>query len=80
MSRRIDIEITSLSGSTATWRAAGAKLPKGSLDASALGVDVTVGQVYRAEIEQTMDSSEVVSLAAPKTASPLDPRLSLIHI
>ena len=74
MSRRIDIEITSLSGSTATWRAAGAKLPKGSLDASALGVDVTVGQVYRAEIEQTMDSSEVVSLSAPKTASPLDPR------
>ncbi len=74
MSRRIDIEITSLSGSTATWRAAGAKLPKGSLDASALGVDVTVGQVYRAEIEQTMDSSEVVSLAAPKTASPLDRR------
>ena len=29
MSRRIEIEITSLNGDVATWRAAGAKLPKG---------------------------------------------------
>jgi hypothetical protein len=74
MSRRIDIEITSLNGDVATWRAAGAKLPKGVLNASLVDGGPVVGNVYRADIEQYMEGIEVLSIMAPKTASPLDPR------
>lgn len=74
MSRRIEIEITSLNGEVATWRAAGAKLPKGSLKASLVPGGPVVGNVYRADIEQMMEGMEVLAVMAPKTASPLDPR------
>src|ERR1019366_7241216 len=74
MSRRIEIEITSLSGDLATWRAAGAKLPKGVLQASLIPGGPVIGNVYRADIEQYMEGIEVLSVMAPKTASPLDPR------
>jgi hypothetical protein len=74
MSRRIEIEITSLNGETATWRAAGAKLPKGVLQASLVPGGPVIGNVYRADIEQYMEGIEVLSVMAPKTASPLDPR------
>jgi hypothetical protein len=74
MSRRIEIEITSVSGDLATWRAAGAKLPKGVLAVSLIPGGPEVGHVYRADIEQYMEGIEVLSVTAPKTASPLDPR------
>ncbi|HEY5121191.1 MAG TPA: hypothetical protein VII84_06415, partial [Acidimicrobiales bacterium] len=74
MSRRIEIEITSLQGDVATWRAAGAKLPKGVLSASLVPGGPVVGNVYRADIEQMMEGIEILSIMAPKTASPLDPR------
>jgi hypothetical protein len=74
MSRRIEIEITSLSGDLATWRAAGAKLPKGVLQASLVPGGPVIGNVYRADIEQYMEGIEVLSVTAPKTASPLDPK------
>ncbi len=74
MSRRIEIEITSLNGDLATWRAAGAKLPKGVLAASLVPGGPVVGNVYRADIEQYMEGIEVLSVTPPKTASPLDPR------
>jgi hypothetical protein len=74
MSRRIDIEITSITGPTATWRAAGARQPKGVLNVDLLKDGFTVGATYRAEIEQDMEGVEVLSVAAPKTASPIDPR------
>ncbi|MHB1907005.1 MAG: hypothetical protein ACYCRG_08910 [Acidimicrobiales bacterium] len=74
MSRRIDIEITSLNGEVATWRAAGAKLPKGVVPASLVPGGPVVGGVYRADVEQFMEGFEVLSVAPPKTASPLDPR------
>jgi hypothetical protein len=74
MSRRLDIKITSVNGATATWRAAGAKQPKGVLDVTLLGDGFVVGATYRAEIEQYMEGVEVLSVTPPKTASPLDPR------
>ena len=74
MSRRIEIEITSLNGDVATWRAAGAKLPKGVLNSSLVPGGPIVGNVYRADIEQYMEGIEILSVMAPKTASPLDPR------
>ena len=74
MSRRIEIEITSLNGEVATWRAAGAKLPKGLLNSSLIPGGPVVGNVYRADVEQYMEGIEILSVMAPKAASPLDPR------
>ncbi len=74
MSRRIEIEITSLNGDVATWRAAGAKLPKGVLSAALVPGGPVVGNIYRADVEQYMEGIEILSVMAPKTASPLDPR------
>jgi hypothetical protein len=74
MSRRIEIEITSLNGDVATWRAAGAKLPKGILNSSLIPGGPVVGNTYRADVEQYMEDIEILSVMAPKTASPVDPR------
>jgi len=74
MSRRIEIEITSLNGDVATWRAAGAKLPKGVLNSSLVPGGPVVGNVYRADVEQYMEGIEILLVMAPKTASPVDPR------
>ncbi len=74
MSRRIEIEITSVNGDLATWRAAGAKLPKGVLATSLVPGGPEIGHVYRADVEQYMEGIEVLSVMEPKTASPLDPR------
>ena len=80
MSRRIEIEITSLNGDVATWRAAGAKLPKGVLNSSLIPGGPIVGNVYRADVEQYMEGIEILSVMAPKTASPLDPRHERIEL
>ncbi len=80
MSRRIEIEITSLQGDVATWRAAGAKLPKGVLNANLVPGGAVVGNVYRADVEQYMEGMEVLSVMAPKTASPVDPRHERIEL
>src|SRR5487761_2794251 len=80
MSLRIEIEITSLNGDVATWRAAGAKLPKGVLSASLVPGGPVVGSVYRADVEQFMEGMEVLSVMPPKTASPLDPRKERIEL
>ena len=54
VSKRIEIEITSLTGDVATWRAAGAKLPKGTLSAALVQGGAVVGNVYRADVENYM--------------------------
>lgn len=80
MSRHLDIEITSIRGDTATWRAAGAREPKGVVDLTALPGDHQVGTVYRAEIEQFMEGVEVIAVAPPRAASPIDPRNELLTL
>jgi len=71
MATRIDIEVTSDRGdSTFTWRAAGAKQPKGVFDAPLLPSGCGVGDVLRAEAEFTVDGPELISIAAPKGAKP----------
>ncbi len=80
MPRRIEIEITSLQGEVATWRAAGAKMPKGVLNVDLVPGGPVVGGVYRADIEQYMEGLEVISVMPPKTASPLDPRQERIEL
>lgn len=67
MATRIDIEVTSDRGDgTFTWRAAGAKQPKGVLAGALLPANASVGDVLRAEAEFTVDGPEIISLAAPK--------------
>lgn len=69
MATRIDIEITSDRGDgTHTWRAAGAKQPKGVCASSLLPSGTGVGDVLRAEAEFTVDGPELISLTAPKAA------------
>ena len=80
VSRRIEIEITSLSGDQATWRAAGARLPKGSMATSMLPSDVKVGAVFRADVDQFMEGIEILAILPPKSASPVDPRNERLEI
>ncbi len=67
MSRRIDIELTSKSGDGSwTWRAAGARQPKGVVDAALVPADEAVGAVLRAEVEIGLDGIEVLALSSVK--------------
>mgnify|MGYP000061454877 CR=1 FL=1 len=80
MATRIDIEVTSDRGDgTFTWRAAGAKQPKGVFDAPLLPAGCAVGDVLRADAEFTVDGPELISITAPKGAKPdLVERLEVI--
>jgi hypothetical protein len=67
MAHRIEVELTSQTGeSTWTWRAAGAKQPRGTLDAALVPAGSGVGSVLRAEVETTLDGTTVVALLPPK--------------
>jgi hypothetical protein len=69
MSRRIDIELTSQTGDGSwTWRAAGAKQPKGTVEAALVPPGEAVGAVLRADVEIGLEGIEVLSLTAAKPA------------
>lgn len=79
MSRRIEVELTSTRpDGTWTWRAAGAKLPKGELDGSLLFAGAKVGDVVRADAEFLMDGIEILSVLAPKGARKEPERIEVI--
>jgi len=72
---RIDIELTSTqSEGTWTWRAAGARQPKGVLDAALLEPGAKVGDVVRAECEIDLDGTRVTSVL-PSRAKRAEPDL-----
>lgn len=79
MSRRIDIELTSArpDGSW-TWRAAGAREPKGALDGAVLPEGAKVGDVLRAEAEMDLDGINVLSTATIKGRTGKDNLLEMI--
>ncbi len=63
MSRRIDIELTSALGDgTWTWRAAGAKQPKGIVDGALFPSGAAVGDEFRVEAEQELDGITILSI------------------
>ena len=63
MSRRIDIELTSaLDDGTWTWRAAGARQPRGTLDGAILPTGAKVGDELKVEVEQELDGIIVLSV------------------
>src|SRR3954449_13374941 len=67
MSRRIDIELTSARpDGTWTWRAAGAREPRGVLGSSILPGDAKVGDVLRAEVEIELDGTTVLNTSPIK--------------
>ena len=67
MSRRIDVELTSNKGDgTWTWRSAGAKEPKGTLDGSLLPGDSKVGDVLKIEAEFSLDGVSVLAVIPAK--------------
>ena len=70
MSRRIDIELTSALGDgTWTWRAAGAKQPKGLVDGGILPDGAGVGDELKVEVEQHMDGVTVLSVVQGRQKS-----------
>ncbi len=67
MSRRIDIELTSARpDGTWTWRAAGAREPKGVVDGALLPEGAKAGSVFRAEAEVEIDGMTIVAVSDPK--------------
>ncbi|MBM3663206.1 MAG: hypothetical protein FJW94_10055, partial [Actinobacteria bacterium] len=70
MATRFEIELTSQrdGGDVWTWRAAGAKQPKGELDGAILPAGAAVGDILRAEAEFLIDGIEVVAVLPPKAA------------
>ena len=70
MTRRIDIELTSDRGDgTWTWRAPGAKQPKGTLDAKTLFDGASVGDVCRADADFALDGIFIEAVLPPKGRS-----------
>ena len=69
MPRRIDIELTSAQADGSwTWRAAGAKAPKGSMAATLLPPAAKVGDVLRVNAEFFVDGISIVGVLPPKGA------------
>ena len=67
MPTRIDIELTSVSDDGSwTWRAAGAREPKGVLDGAILPGGAAVGDQLRAESEKDVEGIRILSIVPPK--------------
>lgn len=79
MPRRIDIELTSSrDDGTWTWRAAGAKAPKGTLAGTLLPEGTKVGDVHRADAEFFVDGIEITGILPPKGGRQEPERLELV--
>src|SRR3546814_11954627 len=69
MPRRIEIELTSARDDGSwTWRAAGAKAPKGTVDGGILPGEAKVGDVLRVEADFFVDGIQITSVVPPKAA------------
>src|SRR6476660_3948486 len=79
MSRRIEVELTSSRGDGSwTWRAAGAREPRGDLDGQLLPAGAAVGDVLRAEFDTGIDGPTVLSVLPPKGKRSEPDRLELL--
>ena len=79
MARRIEVELTSkVDEGTWTWRAAGAKQPKGTLDAKLLYDGAKVGDVVRAEAEIDIDGIVISAILPPKAKREEAPHIELL--
>ena len=80
MGRRIEVELTSSrDDGTWTWRAAGARQPKGVLDAALLYEGAQVGDVVRAEADFEIEGILITAVLPPKDKKRSEPeRLEII--
>jgi hypothetical protein len=80
VSRRIDIELTSAQPDGRwTWRAAGARQPKGVLDGHVLHQGAKAGDVVRAEADFEIDGITIVSVLPPREKKRPEPeRIELL--
>ena len=68
MSSRIEIEITSaVDAKSFTWRAVGAREPKGTIPSTLLPSSVTTGQIFRVEADFLIDGIEITKVLPKKT-------------
>ncbi|MCY3577978.1 MAG: hypothetical protein OXH53_11750, partial [bacterium] len=79
MSRRIEIELTSQrpDGSW-TWRAAGAREPKGEMAGDLIAFSASVGDELTVEAEFHMDGIEIIEAFEPKTKRPMPETLEIL--
>ena len=78
MSRRIEIELTSSrEDGSWTWRAAGAREPRGTVDNAILPGGSKVGDVLRVEIDGYLDALSVVAVVPPRADRAEPERLEL---
>ena len=79
MPRRIEIELTSQrDDGTWTWRAAGARRPKGEVSGDLVPDAAAVGSVLKAEVDGGLDGLEITALFAPRARPESSGRLELI--
>lgn len=79
MPRRLEIELTSRrDDGTWTWRAAGARQPKGEVSGELVPDAAAVGSVLKAEVDGGLDGLEITALIAPRARSEPAGRLELI--
>jgi len=79
MSRRIEIELTSaLADGSWTWRAAGARKPKGEMQGALLPEGSVVGDVIKVEVEQMLDGIEVQSVVKGRSRADVSDTLELL--
>ncbi|PIE31739.1 MAG: hypothetical protein CSA55_05010 [Ilumatobacter coccineus] len=81
MSRRIDIELTSaLEDGSWTWRAAGARQPRGVLDGSILPSEAKVGDQIKVEVDQELDGITVLSVVQGRAKAERTDLLELLPV
>lgn len=79
VSRRLEIELTSQRpDGTWTWRAAGARQPKGDVSGDLIPDTASVGTVLKAEADGGLDGLEIIAVSAPRVRAAPSDRLELI--
>ncbi|MDA8357464.1 MAG: hypothetical protein M0Z95_14490 [Actinomycetota bacterium] len=76
MARRIDIELTSRADGVWTWRAAGAKQPRGVVESQLVPEGINVGDVVKADVASGLDGWEITGLAPLSAPDPEEARSS----
>ena len=66
MGRKLEVELTSDNGEMWTWRAAGAKQPKGELASSILYDGAKIGDVVKVDADFSVDGIHVMQVQPPK--------------
>ncbi|MHB8319038.1 MAG: hypothetical protein ACYDEP_07415 [Acidimicrobiales bacterium] len=82
MPRHLEIELTSTSeNSTWTWRAAGAREPRGTLESSLVPAGSQPGAIFRAQVASGLEGIEIVALepvGSLKPASDAPERIAVL--